>query len=223
MTAPAADPVCLCGDRRSEHRLGRRGCKALDCGCGEFDPADAMTVEFAEKSTSARLREVEAERDELARLVDQKQTSLLESSDLLTACRARVEAVEHERDANMTASARAARKLIEERDGAAEQWAKARARIVELEQLLADAALKLVGVERERDGWRDRALHFEERAVDQLAATVQAQRAQVVEIHGWNAFQCLTCGNRYRIPFNHEHPLTPVRVSITERQEHHPL
>ena len=31
---------CVCGDPREQHRQGRRGCKALDCGCDRFEGAD---------------------------------------------------------------------------------------------------------------------------------------------------------------------------------------
>ena len=28
---------CVCGDPREQHRQGRRGCKALDCGCDRYE------------------------------------------------------------------------------------------------------------------------------------------------------------------------------------------
>lgn len=203
----ADDPVCLCGDRRSEHRLGRRGCKALDCGCGEFDPADAMTVEFAEKSTSARLREVERELaeareelDELRALRDAIPCAWCDGVGVAPAER-------FGRDADGAP--------IRDEDGpcpegcAVAPWLQAERN---------DAADDLRIARAERDEWEARSRHFEQRAVDQLAATVQAQRAQTAEIHGWDAFQCFTCGSRYRRDFDHEcGPLKPVRVSIHER------
>jgi hypothetical protein len=76
MSDLANDPMCLCGDRQSEHRLRRRGCKAADCGCDGFDAAvyatggiitatrDPAVVQWGaamEQSTSARLRAAERE------------------------------------------------------------------------------------------------------------------------------------------------------------------
>ncbi|MFI6266133.1 hypothetical protein [Micromonospora sp. NPDC051006] len=33
-------PDCLCSHRQFAHRLGRRGCRALDCGCDRYEPVD---------------------------------------------------------------------------------------------------------------------------------------------------------------------------------------
>jgi len=55
------------------------------------------TVDALEQARE-QLAEVELQRDEFARLVDQKQDRIGEYSDLLTASRAKVESVERERD-----------------------------------------------------------------------------------------------------------------------------
>lgn len=52
MTAPvlaSTDPDCLCGDPKSLHRLGRKGCKTVGCGCDRFEPREvpAQTLEAA--------------------------------------------------------------------------------------------------------------------------------------------------------------------------------
>ena len=59
----------------------------------------------------------------------------------------------------------------------------------------------------------------DERAVDRISEHV-AKAAPTVELSGYDAWQCMTCGSRYR-PF-HEHPCGPliaVRVSVTTRTE----
>jgi hypothetical protein len=215
----ADDPVCLCGDKRSEHRLGRKGCKALDCGCSAFeaaddaaekervnralipvleDNADRMRAELGEQSISARLREVERELFETQELVDQKQQRLMEASDLLTATRARQEQTERERD-----------------------MAQAK-----LDSALLQSAAEVARVREQRDGFAARVdeLQVLLEHAEQYARDLQSNGdVAPVEIHGWDAWQCFTCGSRYRRSFDHAcGPLRPVRVSITERKEQHP-
>lgn len=36
----ASNPDCACGDPKSVHRLGRKGCKELDCGCDKFESVE---------------------------------------------------------------------------------------------------------------------------------------------------------------------------------------
>lgn len=208
---------CTCGHPRTQHKGGTNGCRNCDLGCARYEPdtrADAAEktrvleavatvcedqagrarTELGQESTSARLRAVEAERDE----------------------------AQAQRDANMRASAEAASKLIEQRDGAADHWAEARDRIEELEQLLADAGLKLVqqGNEYSAELVRVRGL-LEQASAEQAQVSVSAVaplRIGPVELYGYDAWQCDVCGGRYRP--NHNHPcgeLRPVRVSITER------
>lgn len=35
--------ICLCGCDQWAHRLGRKGCRALDCGCDRYEPLDEPT------------------------------------------------------------------------------------------------------------------------------------------------------------------------------------
>lgn len=157
MSAPT-DPTCLCGDPKSVHRLGRKGCKALDCGCAAFEAAD----DAAEKT---RVLEVVANVCE-----DQADRARTELGQQSTSARLRVAL-----EANT--------------------------------QLAMEHAKCVIEAERLRG---------------QLTYLAEGHRP-AVEIHGWDAWHCLTCGSRYRNSDpTHPHPLTPVRVSITERQEHHP-
>lgn len=255
MTAPAADTTCLCGDAKSVHRLGRKGCKAPDCGCGLFeaaddaaektrvlevvatvceDQADRARTELGQESASARLRAVEAENEVLRAEVD-RLTGVLANAD---AAGVRVvnelREVTAERDEALGDAERARRywhNCSADRDAI-------KARCDSLEQLLADATRKLVeqGNEYSAELVRLRVLleDAEKRIAEQeLLAEFTEQHVRdmqddgvipPVELYGYDAWQCDTCGSRYR-PF-HDHPcgpLKPVRVSITERQEHHPL
>lgn len=197
MADETTNPVCLCGDRKSEHRLGRKGCKALDCGCSAFEVAELATggivtglVPFPpvgcvieQPSTSARLREVERE---------------------LAEVRAERDMVKAKLDAALLQSAA--------------KVDAGQARVAELEQLLADAALKLTRQKSEAAVEIQR-LGLLLKNADERFTTLRSELAAApVELYGYDAWLCEVCGSRYR-PF-HTHacgPLTPVRVSITER------
>ena len=130
MSAVDDAPDCVCGDPRCEHKRGTGGCRNPECGCGKyvasgvggivesigpFDPGNGCVLPVSSViDVAALLAEAQADADREAELA------------------ARLAEVERERDANMRASADAARKLIAERDGAAEQWAKAREEIERL-------------------------------------------------------------------------------------------
>ncbi len=114
MTAPKLP--CVCGCPPGRHLMGKRDCRSCQT-CSEYEPAEPVTAgpervaldvtallgevqadADREAELASRLAEVEQERDQLAALVDQKQSRLLDMSDLLTAARARVEETERERD-----------------------------------------------------------------------------------------------------------------------------
>lgn len=184
-----ADPTCLCGDPKSVHRLGRKGCKALDCGCAAFEAADDAAEKTRVLEVVANVCEDQADR---ARTELGQQST---SARLRVALEANTQLVmEHAKcviDANQMRKVRAQRdEALAQRDGA---------------RMAAD---QLIG---ERDELRGQLTYLAE------------GRRPAAEIHGWDAWHCLTCGSRYRNSDpTHPHPLTPVRVSITERQEHHP-
>ncbi|MEU8264443.1 hypothetical protein AB0C02_27955 [Micromonospora sp. NPDC048999] len=53
------------------------------------------------------------------------------------------------------------------------------------------------------------------RALDNAIRTGAAAAARV--LWRYDASQCLTCGSRYTVPVDHEHPLTPVTVLVVAR------
>lgn len=181
----ADDPVCLCGDAKSQHRLGRRGCKALDCGCSAFEaveaPINLSTRIIAEARPKTHLEAVKGERDKAERGEQSTSAQLREVERELADVRNQLTEM-----AEMRAEAVARIREV------AKQRGDALVRVTELEALLAHA--------------------------EQYARDLQDNGdVAPIEIHGWDAWQCLTCGNRYRRDFQHEHALIPVRVSITER------
>jgi hypothetical protein len=56
----STEAICLCGCGQSEHHVGKKGCKHCPGECVAFEPRPAPDG----SSTSARLRQVEKERDE---------------------------------------------------------------------------------------------------------------------------------------------------------------
>jgi hypothetical protein len=208
------NPVCLCGDLQSQHRLGKRGCKVPDCGCDRFEAADdaaekervnralipvlednaeRLRAELGQQSTSARLREVERELGEAREEADRR---------LNEALMAKL-AVERERDEALGDAKRAR--------GYWHTCSADRDRI----KAELDRRVREVGDLAKRVDELEQLAEFTEQHVRDMQ---DAGVIPPVEIHGWDAWQCDTCGSRYR-PF-HDHPcgpLKPVRVSITER------
>ncbi|GIE75767.1 hypothetical protein Aph02nite_17170 [Actinoplanes philippinensis] len=117
-----SERLCVCGHPQGRHLLARRDCKSCR-DCTAFEAAAVVALDV-----TALLAEVEGdasrEADLAARLADVER-QLAEAR--------------RQRDANMTASADAARKLIAERDGAAERWANAREEIERLTAQLGQA------------------------------------------------------------------------------------
>jgi hypothetical protein len=277
MTAPAADPVCLCGDRQAEHRLGKRGCKVPDCGCDRFeaaelatggiitkpvalplgacviDPPEAVvpppvdpdaavrkelriqgfssgTPEFAgamaaarasEQSTSARLRQVERELADVVANAPCVWCAGIGVAPEEVFGRDSDGAPNVDGPQPCPEGCEVARWLQAERNDAADterELAGARGRIAEMDQLLADAALKLVNQQTESAAEVERLRTLVGQADERFTQLRAELPAPPVELYGYDAFQCLTCGSRYRLRHtDHPHPLAPVRISIYER------
>lgn len=75
MTAPTVEEVrdCECGCERSKHKLGKGGCRTLDCDCARYAPdtAQIVTRKPLPPSLEEMLRAAEKERD--AALADAQQ------------------------------------------------------------------------------------------------------------------------------------------------------
>jgi len=205
----AAEYICECTHPKSQHKRERDGCRSPECAgaCAKFE-CDLKASEAAQGVEQARVLTVVAEVCE-----DQAEKARAELGEeprsghpVLRTLRARVAAVEQERDEARDCWSAAERDLTvvrNERDQANELTDKIAAEMhlvtrerdslarrlavrfqekQALEAELTSARTELearrnLGVELEKV--RARSLHFETRANDQLAATVKAQRELV--------------------------------------------
>lgn len=200
--------LCRCGEERAEHKRGTGGCKDPDCGCAKFEPTDRSAPQLTGPvlDVGVLLGEVQADADreaELTATVDRLTAELgramgslrATERELATLASERDEA-RRQRDAWMQTQTESAQKLTAERDGAAEQWAKARER---LEALRGD----LAAVKRQLT--REQAETAKLRA--QLDRGDLGQRLYTA----YDVWLCTVCGGRYR--HHHNHPCAP----LTER------
>ncbi|GIE35930.1 hypothetical protein Ait01nite_089750 [Actinoplanes italicus] len=199
---------CVCGHPQGRHLLALRDCKSCP-GCTKFELAASVALDVTallgevqddvsrEAELAARLAELEQERDQLAALVDQKQSRLLDMSDLLTAARARIEETERDRDAAQAKLDSALLQMAEKIAAEQAQTAKAR---VEVDSLTAQ-------LEQAEDYARD----LQERGIEPADERLYDTHVR---------YLCPICGGRYRE--HHNHPcgrLEPVRVRITFIEE----
>ncbi|GIE65380.1 hypothetical protein [Actinoplanes palleronii] len=257
-------PMCDCDHPMSQHKLGRGGCRALDCDCARFEAARSR-AEFLEAAADAFLGQVFSEPPPVVSPADRLRAELAEVKRDLAALdadygevlgegkalvverdelRERFAEVERERDAWMKSSAETARKLTAERDGAADQWARARDEVERLTRLLTEARETIARLDKHEE---IRARVIRERNAERTALQAEVERlgvlldqaeqyARDLQDDGITATEapverlyaeitqhlCLTCGSRYRE--NHQHwcgALTPVRVRITFIEESH--
>lgn len=206
----SATYICECEHPKSQHKRERDGCRAVDCGCAKFEAdlkasAAAQGVERARvatavaavdehggESTSARLRRVEQERDQLADEVKTlKHSESLDAVTLAAVDRAAGRDIAKPDEPLITRVADLKRGRTE-----------ATQRALELAAELASARTEL---EKLRGAQAD------------LLAGGPAPSGRVISVQ--QRYLCETCGGRYGKPFT-DHPcgrLTPVVVTIARQ------
>lgn len=237
-----------CGHPQTQHKAGRQGCGNCDLGCGRFEPDDAaqLVVEPvpAEKLTAVdELGEnpfcCEGEpafgdpnglhtfdcpvyqKNAAAMIERNRPAQPVRAADLdfawpdpgparptphLNAVKARLAAVERE----MAAVDKAAGRDIAKPDEPLVD------RVADLLRGRTEATERALELAAELKGARDEIERLRAAADGYLQARPAAP--DVVELYGYDAWQCDVCGSRYRPNHNHPcGPLKPVRVSIQPR------
>ena len=203
---------CVCGDPREQHRQGRRGCKALDCGCDRYEAV-------AERAETQRVLTAVAQVCE-----DQATKARAElAADVAQPPRAELVRAEQERD-----EARAkARDAEHSRRVAAERYeadlAAAQADVTRLKTHLVGEQARLRGhitTERARREAAEAELKSTRDVLDLARDGRDEAGLPGRVLRAYAAWSCLTdngCGARYTVAYP-DHgcgPLTPVTVTIT--------
>lgn len=219
--------ICECEHPKSQHKREREGCRALDCGCAKFE-ADMAASAAAQGVDRTRVLTAVAEvcEDQAAKA---RAELAGEPGARLLLTHQRLAEVEQERNAAYALVEKipgrkpidVLREVIAGGEGARIELVSARQELEQLAEALAEAGERINGM-REANV---RLLRERDIARDAVRKTAEISASFGV-LYAYDAWSCLTeggCGSRYTMPAAAlEHrcgPLTPVRVSITHREE----